>query len=399
MYPLSLLERSHTHVRMVHAECPKMKRLSKSFFFASFLIRYTSAFLARRHFTLKHVTKVVNKVTALSTWSEYAEFDDGTNIETLRTCGEVDGYKLNSPREWLEYQEKIGNYGAYTVLRCDICSNSSNYYVWEEEFHWARLWNSMASISSMKLTEQSYDDSICKSKILLRNLINSYCSSLISMQNEHLNLRRTCMLTVLWYIEPLGCGVKAHLYTMGFSNIKDTVYQKGIVTVLLNPAVSNYPNRHEHLPLSKLSSWCRLRRPLEQRLKLQPGEEAFLTRMSDESNIEILEGLTSNLFVIYPNGTLRTPAVGMLEGCARNQVLRVAKLLGYNVETAPITLDDIQTWEEVFCTSAVRLLVPVKVILTESRDVIWKSKARSGVWLKLYTNLHNKALISTYNIN
>jgi Amino-transferase class IV len=370
-----------------------MRRLSQCFLFACILTDCIWAYIATRQFLQTHVMKTF---LTSSRWSEYAEFNRN-NIESFRTCGELDGYNLDSPREWLEYQENIGNIGVYTVVRCDIASNLSTYHLWEEEFHWERLCRSMHSISNLGSVDQTYDDSIRKSKVLLRNLMNSYLSSLVSMEIEKFNSRCTCMFTVLWHMQPQGCGVKVHLCTMGFSDKNDKVYQQGITAILVKPDTSNQPNRHKYLPLSKLSSWCRVRRPIESRLKLKPGEEAFLTRMADESNMEILEGLTSNIFVICQNGTFRTPADGILEGCARNQVLRLAKSLGYKVETAPILFHDFQDWQEVFCTSAIRLLVPVKVILTESRSVVWESKASTSNWLELYTNLPNNSLISTYD--
>ena len=86
---------------------------------------------------------------------------------------------------------------------------------------------------------------------------------------------------------------------------------------------------------AKISSWCSIRKPLEDpsRYKIPDsniGEVLLVTQdenkqYQDEedfiNSLSILEGLTSNLFVIDKDGTIRTAPVGkVLLGYARHLV-------------------------------------------------------------------------------
>ena len=158
-------------------------------------------------------------------------------------------------------------------------------------------------------------------------------------------------------------------------------------------------NRYDNKPRSKLSSWCRTRRPLEERFKDESsvGEVLLLMRNEDGTTELVLEELTSNLFVLYSNGTLVTPAEGMLEDCARNQVLCHARALGYKVECAPIRLDSVDQWEEVFCTSAIRLIIPVNKIVqlggNEGEEVVWQCPEEPRKWRVLYNSILMEGLV------
>jgi hypothetical protein len=126
------------------------------------------------------------------------------------------------------------------------------------------------------------------------------------------------MITVLWQKEQDVCVVRVHAFSTGiFSN--PIHHSPTPIKVAL--AVGTTTSRYDNKPRAKLSSWCRIRRPLEDQLKDEHVGEVILTRQDDKNNIELLEGLTSNLFVLYRNGTLRTPDEGVLGGCARNQVV------------------------------------------------------------------------------
>ena len=153
---------------------------------------------------------------------------------------------------------------------------------------------------------------------------------------------------------------------------------------------------------AKISSWCRVRKPLEDptRYKVPDsnvGEVLLVTQ--DESkqyqdeeefinSLNILEGLTSNLFVIYKDGTIRTAPVGkVLLGYARHLVKEEIEA---NKESQlilnPPTIQDAKDglWSEVFITSAIRLIVPVNRVLLpyigddgEGPTVLWESNNHS----------------------
>jgi len=81
-------------------------------------------------------------------------------------------------------------------------------------------------------------------------------------------------------------------------------------------------------------------------------------------NPQLLEGLTSNLFVVYPNKVIRTAGDGVLHGYARHVVTQAAIEKGWTVDTTtPIRLGEANQWQQVFLTSAIRLVVPVERVL------------------------------------
>ena len=146
--------------------------------------------------------------------------------------------------------------------------------------------------------------------------------------------------------------------------------------------------RSTFLPEAKLSNWCQRRKPLESRFKWNNPSigEVLLIRPSKDlkAEYELLEGLTSNLFVIYKDGTIRTSPNGVLEGYARALVLDAAADLGLNVVwKAPTLLDgESGLWDQVFLTSSIRLLIPVDCVYaptyvdgtSNSFEVVWDGR-------------------------
>jgi Amino-transferase class IV len=143
------------------------------------------------------------------------------------------------------------------------------------------------------------------------------------------------------------------------------------------------PNRFP-FPQAKLSSWCRERRPLEETFKQSSdkkmGEVILCHADSSNNAVELLEGLTTNLFVLYKDGTLRTaPRTQSLNGYVRRTVLQ---LLAQEsevriVERAPI-LEELHLWKEVFVTSSIRLVIPVQSVHVQRRSgdavLVWETK-------------------------
>eukprot|EP00797_Seminavis_robusta_P028375 Sro54_g032000.2 (202) ;mRNA; r:108246-108851 len=142
-----------------------------------------------------------------------------------------------------------------------------------------------------------------------------------------------------------------------------------------------WPTRTAFHPTAKLSSWCRQRKPLEDSFKKEGIGEVLMVQPSSyyndihnhtNNNIqwEILEGITSNAFFVYKGGILRTAASNVLPGSARHLVLLHARSCGLTVQldNNPVTLGDCQEWQEVFITSAVRIIVPVQQLLVPRYD-------------------------------
>ena len=319
-----------------------------------------------------------------ASWSQYAEFDRHGSILTERSKP-VDGYNLTSPREWLEYNEGIGRCGAYTVIRCDLSSNKSSWRIWERDFHWERLADSYRSLL-VDDCEADCKDAIQRTDALLSTLLNSCRKTLLADGTTvHIDSCCTCMVTFLWQTNNELCSVRGHVFTTGvFANPID-YDPKPIPASLARMAT---PNRYENKPRSKLSSWCSIRRPLECRFKGVDDSEVFLTREVDDGVCEILEGLTSNVFVLCRDGTLRTPAEGVLEGCARMQVMHHALSMGYSVNCSPVTLDSVGEWDEVFCTSSIRLIIPVlKIVDGKNGRTVWQGSTKPTKWRKLYYSI------------
>jgi hypothetical protein len=253
--------------------------------------------------------------------------------------------------------------------------------VWEKDFHWKRLSDSYRDL--IDDYDADCEDAINRTEMLLSTLLTSCQRTLLSPGTTFpSDSCCTGMITMLWQIEEDRCSVRGHVFTTGvFSN--PIYYDPQPISASL--AMVPTPNRFENKPRSKLSSWCSKRRPLEDQFKIANDSEVLLTREDDHGNRDILEGLTSNLFVLYRNATLRTPADGVLEGCARNLVLHHAQLMGYSVDCCPVTLGSVGDWEEVFCTSSIRLIIPVsKVVDGKNGRTIWQGSSKPRKWRKLY---------------
>ena len=147
------------------------------------------------------------------------------------------------------------------------------------------------------------------------------------------------------------------------------------------------PNRFQSSnPHDKVASWCRLRKQLELptykppeaaevlmvRSRLVSGEDEEEKEDDIKKNhhrqpprlvVEILEGLSSNFFVIYKDGTLRTATEGVLFGYVRHLVLESAHRVGLTFDPRPIYLHESKQWQECFITSSSRLIWPIAKIM------------------------------------
>lgn len=179
------------------------------------------------------------------------------------------------------------------------------------------------------------------------------------------------MMTLLWEAggNPCDIVVRGHACTSGQASAVSKYNPDPVTaTVAISQKFSaSLPNRFNYSPEAKLSTWCRRRRPLENVYKFSGVGEVLLVDQPNCHGIadrtQILEGLTSNFFALYPNGKLRTAEHSVLHGYARELVLECAERCGLEVECTPILLKDAKDWKEVFLTSSVRLIVPIGKIL------------------------------------
>lgn len=145
---------------------------------------------------------------------------------------------------------------------------------------------------------------------------------------------------------------------------------------------ASLPTRFQN-PQSKVASWCKQRKKMDnpetykppgvsEVLMLRPTTTTTTTKSQDDfSSLQLLEGLSSNVFVIYKDGTLRTAEEGVLFGYVRHLVLQASEKCGLKVDTTqPIVLQDALEgkWSEVFITSSSRLIWPISRILLPTEN-------------------------------
>lgn len=137
---------------------------------------------------------------------------------------------------------------------------------------------------------------------------------------------------------------------------------------------SSLPTRHQN-PQGKVASWCRLRKSMEDPATFKPpgtSEVLMVRRRWDDEHgrqrLEVLEGLSSNFFVVDRHGSLRTATDGVLHGYVRRLVMESAEKCGVTFDPRPIYLDDVDEWAEAFITSSSRLIYPISRILLPEHD-------------------------------
>mmetsp|Transcript_6851 Transcript_6851/g.14559 ORF Transcript_6851/g.14559 Transcript_6851/m.14559 type:complete len:523 (-) Transcript_6851:183-1751(-) len=358
------------------------------------------------------------------------EYDLTSPREWLEFCEahqhrQEDSQQQDRNQTNLEEQEPCG--GAYTVLRCDFLLDQKTWRIWGKDFHWNRLRESYRSLLQQQAltvgrdeSNEKWEQSALDSSIEVMDLLLTEAETSILSKNKDKtnspseksgNLVVIVMLTLLWDPEPndrVGIRVRGHVFSamkasqlLEHDNENDNIVMDnpnapvqaviGYLPPAVEERVANYydkshreimslPNRIQHIPQAKLSSWCRRRRPLEEMFKSNNAGDVILTKQCEhnhendgkvqepskwrESSIELLEGLTSNLFVVYPENVLRTaPSSHVLAGYARDLIVECANECGYRVEFGPITMADSSKWKEVFLTSSIRLIIPVNRIL------------------------------------
>ena len=84
---------------------------------------------------------------------------------------------------------------------------------------------------------------------------------------------------------------------------------------------------------------------------------------------DVVEGATSNLFVVRGGAVATPPLAGVLPGITRGHVVRTCAELGIAVSERALMLAEVRAAEEIFVTSAVRGVVAVTRLDDERREV------------------------------
>jgi len=313
---------------------------------------------------------------------------------------------LNS--QWMEFIENTedrvnveGGAGAYDVMRCDLAYRPSPkdhhpfWRVWGEDFHLNRLTTSYRSLiehmDDASTSEEEIDKALTQSREVIRALLmEAHFSDImqsrappVESEVDDVTIQLTKM-TVLWTPKPNGKDeadgnqdivVRGHACSSCKSiqiHKRPTPIIATIALPLKTDKVSEtidetaLPSRFRS-PQNKVASWCRLRKPLEDPETYKPPGvgEVLMVRPTASGTHEILEGLTSNFFVIYKDGTVRTADEGVLCGYVRHLVIDCAERAGLRMQYSPILMEDASKglWESAFITSSSRLIYPISQIL------------------------------------
>jgi len=325
-------------------------------------------------------------------------------------------YSLSSPREWMEAIEaQHGRHGAYTVMRCDLKSNSKldengmgAVRVWGKQFHLDRISSSYQKMTFSTTSKTKAASTSAASIAIADDESKAIIDAIITHARKVLTFEgsadqvKVIMITLLWQSQntnhPNDILVRGHAFCTNLSSIPteyDPIPTMATIAIPKNES-TQLPSRYNHMPKAKLSSWCSERRPIEQEFKIPDTGEIILSRSSELKQVktfELLEGLTSNLFVVYSDGTIRTPSDAVLDGFARQLVMASAERHGLQVSNDPITLEDAKNglWAEVFLTSSIRIIIPVGNVMipdyTKEGEVtfkqIWSESPLSTIPWKL----------------
>lgn len=356
-------------------------------------------------------------------------------IESIKAAVTIKSrtYDISKSACWMDFIEQKegrrgdeGGAGAYDTLRCDVIVSSPKHevtgkqtsVVWGEKFHFDRLRSSFFELAPSPTSngfEESVEKALKQSHEILHQLLSLAESEVRSMKDEYgantskSTLVQLVRITILWSPMHLmedsfrkDIIVRGHacctlqLISPNESPVPITVSiaafttkggDKDIVSV-----DASLPTRHTN-PQSKIASWCRLRQQLETNTYKAPGvEEVIMIRPVKCSHhierFELLEGLSSNVFVIYKGGRVRTAIDGCLHGYVRHLVLNSLDQCGLKFDPRPIFLDESSLWAEVFISSSSRLIYPISKILmrqhtsarTDERSFveIWRDEASTS---------------------
>lgn len=302
-------------------------------------------------------------------WTEVGNLVSKDN--NLPVCEFTDGpCDVESPRVWLESKPN----GAYTVIRCDLLRyGDTQWKIWGEAFHLDRL------CVSFRLLDGASDN-------LDYRLIRDKASTALQYLLETIKYKNydcgyfaeTFMVTLLVHRSASysSISVQGHIVKLAsrrtLTDMLELPPSIGAMIATDSCGGDTLPSR-KLLPSAKLSSWCSGRRPLESIFKKPYAEKVGEVILVSEQCI--LEGLTSNIVVLYQDSTVRTPSEGMLFGYSRSLVLDFAQRCGFSVKEGVIPLSECNKWREVYFTSAVKLLVPVhriwKTVNGSAIELLW----------------------------
>lgn len=155
--------------------------------------------------------------------------------------------------------------------------------------------------------------------------------------------------------------------TPGDRSIGEThlLFGESHIIALLRPLPSPLPEQGIKVALreesftrarvDQLKTMSYMKNIMEKRLA-EPFDDVIL--YSHEG--ALLESPTANIFIIKDDKILTPESKAILPGIIRQFILESGEKLGFNVKESPLTLDDLETAQEVFLTNSIRGVIPVE---------------------------------------
>ncbi|CAM9835340.1 unnamed protein product [Ectocarpus fasciculatus] len=126
------------------------------------------------------------------------------------------------------------------------------------------------------------------------------------------------------------------------------------------------------LPEAKHSSWLRDRKPLDELKAQTSAQEVVLSEIGfspeGATRTLLLEGLTSNFFVVEEDGAVCTAPSGVLLGGMRQLLISVCEKEGIEVRFDAPDISRAGRWREAFLTGTGRILAPVSTLLVPEME-------------------------------
>lgn len=365
------------------------------------------------------MTAIPQSQATMSAWCSMAEVSlDDNQIGVRRLLGETtceSHLNLTNSADWMEYMDQGYHNSAYDTFRCDWIVQSKKWNVWGYDFHVERLAHSFQTLveSSPGTIEKAQIWSNKLFQALLDEAGEFYAAdeeertSTISINEVAENVQiHMVRFTFLWtpILKDGAASIRVcgHAYCSGnqmfIRQLPDPIVASLDARLVTSSSDghnrylkldSSSPHRFDHHPWVKQSAWTRDRKPLRKKEQekyrkcvkpsnknldvpeLPPtiGEVLLLREAgSKKERVELLEGLSSNVFVVFRDGTLGTAQDdAVLPGYVRHLVLQDC------ASTRPILLDGATTtdWREVFITSSSRLVIPIERIVVLDEEGQW----------------------------
>ena len=134
-------------------------------------------------------------------------------------------------------------------------------------------------------------------------------------------------------------------------------------------------NGGEHCPRAKSTSWQQAVLARRQVNRLGADEGIYVSPAG-----HILEGVTSNIFVVDKNTLLTPPISESLPGITRARLLELARSAGHTALEATLEIDVLLNAEEAFVTNAVQGLRSIDTV--DGTEI--GSKAAGGMFASLH---------------